>query len=95
MSDILFLDSNDPSVSGIGIAGFTHDWNISRAIVEAVSIPCILAGGLTPENVADAVRAVRPWGVDSNTHTCVPGSWNKDLDRMRRFSQQAKSALQE
>ena len=95
VSDTLFLDSNDASVTGIGIAGVTHDWNISRAIVEAVATPCILAGGLTPENVAEAVRAVRPWGVDSNTHTCVPGTWNKDIDRMRRFSQQAKNALQE
>lgn len=94
VSDILFLDSDDPTVDGIGIAGVTHDWNVSRAIVEAVSSPCILAGGLTPENVAEAVRVVQPWGVDSNTHTCVPGTWEKDLDRMRRFSEQAKSALQ-
>lgn len=94
VADILFLDSVAPHVKGIGIAGVTHDWNISRKIVETVRKPCILAGGLTPENVADAVRAVQPWGVDSNTHTCIPGTWQKDFDRMRRFAQAAKSVAQ-
>jgi phosphoribosylanthranilate isomerase len=93
VSDVLFLDSNDPAVSGIGIAGLTHDWNVSRTIVEEVTSPCILAGGLTPENVAEAVRKVQPWGVDSNTHTCVPGTWVKDFERMRRFNRMAKSAI--
>ena len=95
VADILFLDSVAPNVKGIGIAGVTHDWSISRAIVDTVGKPCILAGGLSPENVAQAIRAVRPWGVDSNTHTCVPGTWKKDADRMRRFNQEAKAALQE
>ncbi len=95
VADVLFLDSVAPNVKGIGIAGVTHDWNISRKIVETVKKPCVLAGGLTPENVAASVRAVRPWGVDSNTHTCVPGTWKKDFDRMRRFAEAAKGALQE
>lgn len=92
VADVLFLDSVAPHVAGIGIAGVTHDWNISCRIVNTVKKPCVLAGGLSPENVADAIRAVRPWGVDSNTHTCVPGTWNKDLDRMRRFVKAARSA---
>ena len=95
VADILFLDSVSPNVKGIGIAGETHDWNISRRIVERVNKPCILAGGLSPENVAESIKAVHPWGVDSNTHTCVPGTWKKDRDRMRRFAEAAKSALQE
>ena len=95
VADILFLDSVAPDVKGIGIAGVTHDWNISRKIVETVKIPCILAGGLSPENVAESIEAVRPWGVDSNTHTCIPGTWKKDPDRMRRFVEAAKSAIQE
>ena len=93
VADILFLDSVAPNVKGIGIAGVTHDWNISRKIVETVNKPCILAGGLTPENVAAAIQAVKPWGVDSNTHTCIPGTWKKDPDRMRRFAEAAKNAL--
>jgi phosphoribosylanthranilate isomerase len=54
--------------------------------------PCVLAGGLSPENVAEAIRAVHPWGVDSNTHTCVPGTWNKDFRRMQQFAQAAHAA---
>jgi phosphoribosylanthranilate isomerase len=92
VADILFLDSVAPDVNGIGIAGVPHDWNISRKIVETVSKPCILAGGLSPENVAESIRAVRPWGVDSNTHTCFPGTWVKDPDRMRRFAEAARGA---
>lgn len=95
VADILFLDSVAPDVTGIGIAGVTHDWSISRQIVENVKKPCILAGGLSPENVAEAILAVRPWGVDSNTHTCIPGTWRKDPERMRRFVKAARSASQE
>lgn len=94
VADILFLDSVAPDVKGIGIAGVTHDWSISRKVVDTVKKPCILAGGLSPENVAEAIRAVRPWGVDSNTHTCFPGTWKKDPDRLRRFNQAAKTAYQ-
>ncbi len=94
VADILFLDSVAPNVVGIGIAGVTHDWALSRAIVQQAKKRCILAGGLSPENVAEAVRAVGPWGVDSNTHTCVPGTWKKDLGRMRDFARAAKSAMQ-
>jgi phosphoribosylanthranilate isomerase len=95
VADILFLDSVAPDVKGIGIAGVTHDWSISRKIVDTVKKPCILAGGLSPENVAEAIRAVRPWGVDSNTHTCIPGTWKKDPDRLHQFNLEAKAALQE
>ncbi len=92
VADILFLDSVSPNVSGIGIAGVIHDWKVSRRIVETVKKPCILAGGLSAENVAEAIRTVQPWGVDSNTHTCVPGTWKKDFNRMRQFALAAKSA---
>jgi phosphoribosylanthranilate isomerase len=91
VSDVLFLDSVAPDVVGIGIAGVTHDWNISRKIVDTIKKPCVLAGGLSPENVAEAIRVVRPWGVDSNTHTCVPGTWKKDFNRMRQFVQAARA----
>ncbi len=91
VADVLFLDSFDPRAVGIGIVGATHDWNISRKIVKMSKKACVLAGGLSPDNVAEAIRTVRPWGVDSNTHTCVPGTWNKDLDRMTRFVAAARS----
>jgi phosphoribosylanthranilate isomerase len=49
-------------------------------------MPFILAGGLSAENVAQAIAAVKPWGVDSFTHTDVPGQrGKKDLRRVRAF----------
>jgi phosphoribosylanthranilate isomerase len=86
VSDLLLLDTKVGGMPGIGATGRLHDWNISRRIVESVPIPVILAGGLSPENVADAMQAVQPWGVDSNTHTNVSGSpVEKDMDRIRAF----------
>ncbi len=96
VSDYLILDTQAPDIAGIGASGRTHDWSISRAIVERASIPVILAGGLSPDNVADAIRAVRPWGVDSLTHTNEPlpgGGFRKSLDRVRQFVEAARGAL--
>jgi len=88
VADYLLLDTQAPDIGGIGASGATHDWAISRAIVAASPIPVILAGGLSPENVAAAIRAVQPWGVDSLTHTNRPlpeGGFRKDLDRVQTF----------
>jgi phosphoribosylanthranilate isomerase len=65
-ADALLLDSGRPAaaVPELGGTGRAHDWKISREIVAATSKPVFLAGGLTPENVAEAIRAVRPHGVD-------------------------------
>src|SRR5919112_2001588 len=64
--DALLLDSGDQSlaVKELGGTGRTHDWDISRRIVEASPAPVFLAGGLRPENVAAAVETVRPFGLD-------------------------------
>jgi phosphoribosylanthranilate isomerase len=95
VSDYLILDTQAPTIAGIGASGQTHDWTISRRIVERVRIPVILAGGLSPENVAEAIRAVRPWGVDSLTHTNrpAPGGFRKDIERVRQFVAAAQGAL--
>ncbi len=65
-ADWLLLDSGRPSaaVAELGGTGRVHDWTLSARIVEAAPIPVLLAGGMHPGNVADAVRAVRPRGVD-------------------------------
>jgi phosphoribosylanthranilate isomerase len=60
VADYLILDSFSPTIGGVGAAGVTHDWSISREIVQNSRLPVILAGGLSPENVAAAIRAVRP-----------------------------------
>lgn len=64
--DAILLDSGNQSlpVKELGGTGRTHDWNLSRHIVESVSVPVYLAGGLKSENVADAIRQVRPFAVD-------------------------------
>lgn len=95
VADILILDSFSQSIGGIGAAGFTHDWSLSAEIVETVKIPVILAGGLSPENVREAIEKVRPWGVDSLTKTnrfFPDGTIEKDLEKVRQFVVNAKSA---
>ena len=64
--DALLLDSGNPSnrVKELGGTGRTHDWDLSARIVREAPVPVWLAGGLKPENVAEAVRTVRPYGVD-------------------------------
>ena len=69
IADYLLLDSRSKKTGLIGATGEPHDWNISRKIVTSVSIPVILAGGLGPDNVAEAIAKVHPYGVDSKTKT--------------------------
>jgi phosphoribosylanthranilate isomerase len=85
VADFLLLDTYKMGDKQIGATGIIHNWKISRAIVDAVRIPVILAGGLSPENVAEAIRQVRPAGVDSKTGTDKDGSHEKDLEKIKRF----------
>jgi phosphoribosylanthranilate isomerase len=85
-ADYLMLDSGAKNLPSLGATGETHDWSVSKTIVERSRIPVILAGGLSAENVGDAIAAVKPWGVDSFTHTDVPGHrGKKDPARVRAF----------
>ncbi|MEO8336565.1 MAG: phosphoribosylanthranilate isomerase [bacterium] len=65
-ADAILLDSGNPLalVKELGGTGRVHDWQLSRAIREEVGVPLLLAGGLRAGNVANAVRTVRPFGVD-------------------------------
>jgi len=97
VADMLILDTQAPGIAGIGASGATHDWALSREIVRQVRVPVVLAGGLSPENVGAAIRAVRPWGVDSLTHTNQPlpgGGFRKDLERVRQFVLAAREAAE-
>ena len=90
VADFLLLDSHDTGSRQFGALGRTHDWSLSRRIVNGVSIPAILAGGLSLDNVAEAIAAVRPVGVDSKTKTDRADGAGKDLDKVRRFIAAAK-----
>jgi phosphoribosylanthranilate isomerase len=62
-ADAILLDAHTPDRPGGG-TGRTFDWSIAQAVSRECSRPVILAGGLTPENVADAIRIARPYGLD-------------------------------
>ena len=86
--DRFLLDSYDPQT--VGGTGRTCDWSKARDLVRASSTPILLAGGLTPENVADAVTTVKPWGVDvSSGVEREPGI--KDIDKVRAFIEACRS----
>lgn len=93
VADFLLLDSYRADDRQIGALGITHDWSIGRRIVETAGAKVILAGGLGPANVAGAIRAVRPAGVDSKTKTDILGTHAKDMSLVRRFHETAKAAL--
>ncbi len=75
-ADALLLDSGNPSlaIKELGGTGRTHDWSLSAEIVKQSSIPVYLAGGLNAENVGEAIRTVRPYGVDVCSGVRTTGS---------------------
>ena len=79
----------DTPGAGYGGSGRTFDWSL---VAEAASaMPVVLAGGLTPENVGEAVRVVRPWAVDvASGVESAPGV--KDEEKMKRFIEAAREA---
>jgi phosphoribosylanthranilate isomerase len=64
--DALLLDSGNPNlaVKVLGGTGHTHNWRLSRKIVEQSKVPVFLAGGLKAENVQQAIDEVQPFGLD-------------------------------
>jgi phosphoribosylanthranilate isomerase len=94
VADYLLLDSAHPHGGQIGATGLVHDWSLSRRIVASCSVPVILAGGLGPANVREAIGAVRPFGVDSETNTSREDDRRrKDAHKVRLFIERARSAL--
>jgi len=90
--DAFITDTFDPKTGASGATGKTHDWRVSRRLVELADRPIILAGGLTPENVKRAILEVRPAGVDS--HTGVEDSaGRKSREKVRKFLSEAYEAF--
>ena len=87
-ADAVILDTAGGSARGG--TGKVHDWRISKKIVESVSIPIILAGGLNPENAADAVRQVRSYAVDVESGVSN-ADHTKNIEKVKLFIERAKS----
>jgi phosphoribosylanthranilate isomerase len=80
-ADGLLLDSGNQKllIKELGGTGRTHNWEISRKIVESVTVPVFLAGGLNPLNIEEAIKSVRPYGVD----ICSGVRSNGKLDELK------------
>lgn len=85
-------DTFDPATGACGATGKTHDWEISRQLVEYAAKPVILAGGLNPSNVRAAILTVQPDGVDA--HTGVENAdGRKDKLLLQKFVSEARQAF--
>jgi len=83
--DYILLDSGNPNlaVKELGGTGRTHNWDISRRIVESVTVPVFLAGGLRSDNVQAAIEAVQPYGLD--LCSSVRSEGNLDPFKLEKF----------
>jgi phosphoribosylanthranilate isomerase len=92
--DAFITDTFDPGTGRTGATGLTHDWAVSRRIVALSPRPVILAGGLHPDNVRQAIVEVRPAAVDA--HTGVEGSdGRKDPDKVAAFVREARAGFRQ
>ncbi len=87
--DAVLVDSTDDA--GAGGTGRTHDWTATADLAAELDSPVVLAGGLDPDNVAEAVRTVRPYGVDASSGVEDRGG-EKDHAAVRAFVKRAKEA---
>jgi phosphoribosylanthranilate isomerase len=86
--DSVLLDSG---IAGkTGGTGCVHDWDLSLKIAEETELPLILAGGLKPENVHEAIRVVSPYAVD--TASGVETSGKKDAVKIKNFIEEVRCA---
>ncbi|HIE32341.1 MAG TPA: phosphoribosylanthranilate isomerase [Methanosarcinales archaeon] len=88
IADAILLDTG--TSSGSGGTGTVHNWQISAEIVRRCKVPVILAGGLTPDNVADAIWHVRPYAVDTASGVETGGA--RDSERVRLFIKRCMEA---
>ncbi len=84
VADCVVLDSSNPG------SGKPHDWKASALLAKKSKLPVVLAGGLGPHNVADAIRIVKPFGVDASTLLEGKIRGKKDAKKVRAFVHNAK-----
>ena len=93
--DAILLDSGNPSLATkeLGGTGRSHDWALSRKIRDTVRVPVYLAGGLNPQNVAQAIAQVQPFAVDVCSGLRIGGRLDSTrLEQFMRAVQEAASA---
>jgi phosphoribosylanthranilate isomerase len=90
--DAILLDSVDRTADRVGGTGLIHDWSVSAKIVAAVHVPVILAGGLNPVNVCQAITQVKPWAVDVNSGVETKNG-RKSEDLVSRLIQAVRTTL--
>ena len=88
-ADYYLLDSFNLKTNQVGGTGLTHDWNKSGELIKILDKPTFLAGGLNPENVADAIKQANPYGVDVNSG-CKNDKGVKDKGKVKLFIKNAK-----
>ena len=96
--DYLLTDTGLAKDTGIGASGMTHDWAIDVAIVQAVDVPVIIAGGLGPDNVEECIRTIKPFGVDSLSKTAFKfedGVIEKNIPAVKEFCERADKVSKE
>jgi len=91
--DFYLLDSFNLKTNQVGGTGLTHDWNKSRKLISILNKPTFLAGGLNPNNVKEAIKLTRPYGVDVNSG-CKNELGKKDANKVKLFVQNAKDLNQ-
>ncbi len=84
----LLIDSRTNGASGG--TGVTFDWCAAKSALAGLCMPAIIAGGLHPENVAEAIRVLQPFGVDVSSGVEL-GPGHKDADKLREFVQAGRS----
>lgn len=87
----LVLDTGGPN-GQLGGTGLTHDWSISAQIVQALDTPVLLAGGLKPHNVQEAIRTVRPYGLDLCTGVRSGPEYTLDAEKLAAFMAAVREA---
>lgn len=90
--DMFITDTYNPATGAKGATGLVHDWDVSAELVRISPRPLMLAGGLGPDNVAEAIEHVRPAAVDAHTGL-EDATGRKDRLKVRTFVAESRRAF--